>query len=294
MKLLISDVSVKKSGELKLTSGRIGAKLELEFSSDWNGLDKVAVFTNGKVSIPVLNPATVQEIPHEVLAEPYKTVSVSFYGYHIVDGIKDQALPTTYCDIGEVDRGSDPSGTPPEPPTPTELEQLQATAADHEERITNLEQGGGGGKDGKSAYEIAIEHGFVGTEAEWLESLKGAPGADGRNGTDGRDGVDGRDGLNGTDGKDGRSYNWRGDYDEETVYQEDDVVFYEGCSWIYASDTEASGAIPGANPSWNLMAKKGLNGYTPVKGIDYFTDSDKLAIAKDVLAALPMWPGGFY
>lgn len=28
------------------------------------------------------------------------------------------------------------------------------------------------GADGKSAYEIAVENGFVGTEAEWLESLK--------------------------------------------------------------------------------------------------------------------------
>ena len=28
--------------------------------------------------------------------------------------------------------------------------------------------------DGKSAYEIALDHGFVGTEEEWLASLKGA------------------------------------------------------------------------------------------------------------------------
>ena len=35
------------------------------------------------------------------------------------------------------------------------------------------------GADGKSAYDIAVENGFVGTEAEWLESLKGAAGVDG-------------------------------------------------------------------------------------------------------------------
>ena len=34
-------------------------------------------------------------------------------------------------------------------------------------------QNGADGKDGKSAFEIAKENGFVGTEAEWLESLKG-------------------------------------------------------------------------------------------------------------------------
>ena len=32
------------------------------------------------------------------------------------------------------------------------------------------------GTDGKSAYEIAVANGFVGTESEWLASLKGAPG----------------------------------------------------------------------------------------------------------------------
>lgn len=29
------------------------------------------------------------------------------------------------------------------------------------------------GETGESAYEIAVQNGFVGTEKEWLESLKG-------------------------------------------------------------------------------------------------------------------------
>ncbi|MDR3318248.1 MAG: S1C family serine protease, partial [Clostridiales bacterium] len=40
---------------------------------------------------------------------------------------------------------------------------------------------------GKSAYQIAVEYGFVGTEEEWLESLKGR---DGLNGADGQNAVD--------------------------------------------------------------------------------------------------------
>lgn len=46
---------------------------------------------------------------------------------------------------------------------------------------------------GESAYDIAVKNGFVGTEAEWLESLKGANGTDGKNGEDGTNGVDGKD-----------------------------------------------------------------------------------------------------
>ena len=50
-----------------------------------------------------------------------------------------------------------------------------------QEAIDNGELGGGGGSGtaGKSAYEIAVDNGFVGTETEWLESLKGAEGTNG-------------------------------------------------------------------------------------------------------------------
>lgn len=44
---------------------------------------------------------------------------------------------------------------------------------------------GAKGDTGKSAYEIAQENGYTGSEEEWLESLIGAPGKDGTNGSDG-------------------------------------------------------------------------------------------------------------
>ena len=59
------------------------------------------------------------------------------------------------------------------------------------------------GKDGLSAYELAKKNGFVGTLAEWLESLKGADGLPGKNGIDGKNGTDGKDGKDGRDGVDG-------------------------------------------------------------------------------------------
>lgn len=83
---------------------------------------------------------------------------------------------------------------------------------------------GSDGAAGKSAYEIALQNGFVGTETDWLESLKGQkgdtgePGAKGEPGEKGErgekgdtgetgekgdTGAPGKDGVNGTDGKDG-------------------------------------------------------------------------------------------
>lgn len=82
-------------------------------------------------------------------------------------------------------------------------------------------------KDGKSAYEVALDNGFKGTEAEWLESLKGERGIQGMQGNPftyedftqeqldslkgepgytpvkGVDYFDGKDGQPGKDGKDG-------------------------------------------------------------------------------------------
>lgn len=47
------------------------------------------------------------------------------------------------------------------------------------------------GDPGKSAYEIAVEQGFVGTEEEWLESLHGQDGAQGPQGQQGPQGEPG-------------------------------------------------------------------------------------------------------
>ena len=50
-----------------------------------------------------------------------------------------------------------------------------ADGTDLETKLSTI--GGGSGAAGKSAYEIAVDNGFVGTETEWLESLNGKQGA---------------------------------------------------------------------------------------------------------------------
>lgn len=59
---------------------------------------------------------------------------------------------------------------------------------------------GGTGPRGYSAYEVALQNGFTGTEAQWLASLKvkgdkGADGAPGAKGSDGAPGAKGADGA---------------------------------------------------------------------------------------------------
>lgn len=59
------------------------------------------------------------------------------------------------------------------------------------------------GQDGKSAYQIAVENGFSGTEQEWLLSLKGEKGDTGEQGIQGIQGVQGVKGDKGDTGEQG-------------------------------------------------------------------------------------------
>ena len=63
-----------------------------------------------------------------------------------------------------------------------------------------------------------------------------------------------------------------------------DKLQYAGSDVGLKGDTGATG--PQGEP--------GANGYTPVKGTDYWTAADKAEIVNDTLAALPTWAGGSY
>lgn len=58
------------------------------------------------------------------------------------------------------------------------------------DEIAQKVQVGAKGEDGKSAYQIAVDEGFEGSETDWLASLKG---------TDGRNGIDGKTPVKGVD-----------------------------------------------------------------------------------------------
>jgi len=86
---------------------------------------------------------------------------------------------------------------------------ITAEALNKLERGVANEQAGPPGKDGqdgadgKSAYQVAVDNGFTGTEAQWLASLKGEAGGPGAPGKDGDPGAPGKDGAPGPAGKDG-------------------------------------------------------------------------------------------
>ena len=114
--------------------------------------------------------------------------------------------------------------------------------------------------NGKSAYEIAVEEGFTGTEEEWLESLHGQ---DGKNGTDGKDGVDGYTPIKGKDYFDGE--------DGHSAYE---IAVAEGFVGTKSEWIESLHGADGYTPQKGIDYFDGADGYTPQKGIDYFDGKD--------------------
>ena len=162
-------------------------RVHFAFDNSWKSLHKVVQFTQDENTYNRVlgTEETSCFLPSELLAG---TVKMSLFGY---DAASSETVRATTVVKTLYIR---PSGFEGEnsnvPPTPDLYQQLLQKIIEK-------------GKDGKSSYEIAVEHGFVGTETEWLESLKGVDGKDGVNGKDGCDGRNGVDGLPGKDGKSG-------------------------------------------------------------------------------------------
>lgn len=125
-----------------------------------------------------------------------------------------------------------------------------------------------------SAYGIAKAHGYTGTEAEWLASLKGAAGEP---------------------GKDGKPFNWRGAWDASTSYAKLDAVEHNGSSYVWADENASTaGDEPGVDELWELCAAKGSKGDPGAAGApgpqgepgaDYaLTEADKTEIADKITA----------
>jgi len=203
------------------------------FTLEWEQIDKVAQFKQGEnvynVHIGKGNVAQCT-LPAEITNGQ---TSISIFGYHDEVRATTATLEFRVCRSGFSD-----SGSVPIPPTPDLYAQLLKKI---DGKIASLHDGKDGkdGENGKSAYEIAVQNGYDGTETDWLESLKGqkgdigepgaagakgdpgekgdqgepgAPGEKGERGekgekgdagTPGKDGVNGKDGTNGVDGKDG-------------------------------------------------------------------------------------------
>ena len=201
MKFLVKQQKIEALEREVIASDQIAfVSVKFVFDGAWKTLHKVVQFTQCEETYNLMLgiDGTTCLLPSELHPG---AVKMSLFGY---DAESDTTLRATTVPVTLHIRPSGfvEDGATPIPPTPDLYTQLL-------KKLSEM-QTGANGKDGRSAYEIATENGFVGTAAEWLESLKGRDGIDGKDGLPGKDGKDGADGLpgkdgtNGKDGKDGR------------------------------------------------------------------------------------------
>ena len=188
MKFLVKQQKIEALEREVIASDQIAfVSVKFVFDGAWKTLHKVVQFTQCEETYNVVLgiDGTTCLLPAELHPG---AVKMSLFGY---DAESDTTLRATTVPVTLHIRPSGfvADGDTPIPPTPDLYTQLL-------KKLSEM-QAGANGKDGRSAYEIAIENGFVGTVAEWLESLKGR---DGKDGLPGKDGKDGADGLPGKDG----------------------------------------------------------------------------------------------
>ena len=204
MKFLVKKQQIDCIERDKLADGQIAfVSFRFVFDNEWEGLYKVVQFMQGEntynISLGVDGYSC--KMPSELQAG---CAEMSLFGYAPDD---ETALRATTAPIKlRIEQsGFSSSGSEVVPPTPDLYQQLIAKI---DEKIASVHDGA----DGASAYEIAVENGYTGTEAEWLSSLKGEKGdtgeqglqgIQGEKGEKGDTGAAGKDGMNGTDGRDG-------------------------------------------------------------------------------------------
>lgn len=184
----------KTHGEY-ITSGEVGKEVEFDFSDDWIGYAKTAVFEGSGVVKDRLLTSDRCVIPAECIVIPGSVLRCGIYG---VRG--DLVTPTIYCEMGKIKRGAKPSGNPAKDPTP-ELWQQALDAANQAKESANdvLNRF----PDAiNAALEQAKDSGeFNGPQGEKGE--KGEPGPKGDTGAQGPKGDKGDTGATGPQGAQG-------------------------------------------------------------------------------------------
>ena len=114
------------------------------------------------------------------------------------------------------------------------------------------------GTSGASAYDIAVAGGFVGSESEWLASLKGDDGAQGPKGDDGAQGPKGDDGAQGPKGDTGA----QGPKGDDGAQGPKGDTGEQGLDGASAYDIAVAGGFVGSESEW-LASLKGENTVGP-------------------------------
>lgn len=203
-----------RSANERITTGLTGKAVTFRFGAGWENVTaRTAVFEGSGVTRDCLIANGEAVIPHECLTVPGGVLRCGVYG---VEG--DKKTPTVYAELGQIERGADPSGDTSTDPTLAVWAQILAKMGSLDDLTTEAKntlvaaineaaQTGGGGGDGgylwrptvSAAGEISWER-SKSTTAPAAESIKGPKGDQGAKGETGAKGDTGAQGPTGPQG----------------------------------------------------------------------------------------------
>lgn len=178
---------VRKRGPL--TSGSVGVyPVRFEFSTDWDGLSRTAVFqADGEPVRMLLDESGECGIPRELLVKPGVRLKAGVYG---VQG-GEIVLPTIWADLGEILRGVTMPDGGTYPPTPELWEQalngkgdaleydglnLSLLAGDKKLSTVQIAGGEGGVPAGGAAGQVLSKVDGVDYNTQWVDPPEGGGG----------------------------------------------------------------------------------------------------------------------
>lgn len=206
-----------RSANERITTGLTGKAVTFRFGAGWENVTaRTAVFEGSGVTKDCLIENGEAVIPHECLTVPGGVLRCGVYG---VEG--DKKTPTVYAELGQIERGADPSGDTSTDPTLAVWAQILAKMGSLDDLTTEAKntlvaaineaaQTGGGGGDGgylwrptvSAAGEISWER-SKSTTAPAAENIKGPKGDQGAKGDTGAQGPTGPQGPAGPRGETG-------------------------------------------------------------------------------------------
>ena len=224
MKFLVKQQKIEALEREVIASDQIAfVSVKFVFDGAWKTLHKVVQFTQCEETYNVVlgTEGTTCLLPAELHPG---AVKMSVFGY---DAESDTTLRATTVPVtlhirpsGFVEDGT--TSIPPTPDLYTQLlkkldekaaglqngkdgfspkvkaEQMESgvviTIVDADGETSATLHNGANGEKGSSAYQIAVEQGYQGSESDWLSSLKGDKGEKGNTGAKGNPGQDGAEG----------------------------------------------------------------------------------------------------
>ena len=118
----------------RITAGTVGLPVEFTFDSQWDGLDKTAVFRAGHECKIAERLEAEAVVPGELLEKPGVWLSVGVYGVN-KDG--SEAIPTIWANVCVINHSVNPEGDPSTDPTLPVYQQLLNDIGNPDELKTN-------------------------------------------------------------------------------------------------------------------------------------------------------------